>query len=170
MTEFEDNPTSDSGTIAKLSLSVEQLRSIKNFEDIRAFTDELGLQVFHASDLGDGFTLLKSSEKDLLVERPTVIVGWSFSSSEEYGGEFVSLRAVVMERNGSYSKYIVNDGSTGIYEQLKMISREHPDAQVIMANRGFRKSVYTVPVQDPETGETVQKKSTTYYIDTAKVQ
>lgn len=162
----------ESTEIVRRNPSIEQLKAITSFDDVKALALELNADVVSSVELGDGFTLLDTKDKRLLVGKPLMILTWNFSLGDI--GEFVTARALVQEPNGSYGKYIINDGSSGIYEQLKRISEANPNAGVVTAVRGLRVSEYKVPVEvtDQETGETttVMKESTTYYIDTAAVR
>lgn len=120
------------------------LRAINSFEDaITAGGYAFGNVVDAADELGNGFTLLSTPDAKMeLVGKPMMILEWAFHLSEEFGGEFVSLMVVVQEKNGSVSKYIVNDGSTGIYSMLADYTRRTQRQGGMMVRRGFRESTY----------------------------
>lgn len=172
----EESVSEDSATetteIVRRTPSIEQLKAIQNFDDVKRLAAELNNDIVSSTELGDGFALLDTKDKDRLIGLPIMVIGWNFSMGDM--GEFVTARVLAQEANGTFSKYIINDGSTGIYDQLKRISQLNPNAGIVTAIRGLRKSEYFVPVEvtDEQTGETstVQKKSTTYYIDTSAVR
>lgn len=143
--------------------SLEQLKALESFADIELLARELGAEIIPSSELGDGFSLLE--DKALLIGKPLVLVGWHFSQGDE--GEFVSTRVMAREANGTVGKYVINDGGTGIFQQLKLITEA--GGQMISAPRGLRKSDYEVEVTDEKTGELVKRKATTFYIDTSSI-
>lgn len=151
--------------IEKVTPSFEQLKGLNSFDDLAALAKELGGEVTPSSVLGDGFSLLE--DKDYLIGKPAVFVTWQFSTGDY--GDFVSARVMAQERNGTIGKYVINDGSTGIMEQLKQITTDNPKAVMISAPRGLRKSEYKKDVFDADVNDYVEKPATTYYIDTSSV-
>lgn len=157
---------SDGGNSADLAvramLSTEDYASIKSFEDAVALvTDKFGGEVVSSTELGDGFALLNKSDKDRLIGVQFIILSAVFSEGDykrEDGttGTFVSLRIVTKDGG----KFIVNDGGSGIHDQIKMLHSQHPDTvgKPIACFKGLRKSEY----DHPEHG-----KSVTYYLDTS---
>lgn len=139
------------------------LRSITSFDEaVRLATTAYG-DVETASDvLGDGFALLNSEDKGLLVGRPMLLMEWGFYDGD-YGSKFVGIRAVVQNRDGSMGKYIFNDGSTGILEQLAKYTLKTGRTGGLSVKNGLRVSEYDYT--DEETGKT--RKAQTYYLDTA---
>lgn len=93
-----------------------------------------GVQEIH-EELGTGFQLL--TDKSTLIDRRLLLLKWNFTNGTY--GTFVSV-AVVTEDGG---KYIVNDGSTGICEQLRQLSLNNDKYGGYIANRGLRTSTYT---------------------------
>ena len=138
--------------VATARISADDLRNITSFEDAaRLAAEQNGGELFVASEeLGDGFALLEN--KDQLIDVPLVIMDWSFHEGDH--GEFVS--AHVVTRPGD--KFIVNDGSTGIYAQLRAFSDARGKFGGLAVNRGLRRSDYTHPVHGP---------ATTYYLSTS---
>lgn len=130
------------------------LRNIASFADAMALLGEAPLSA--DSELGDGFSILEN--KDRLVDVGCLFLSWSFSAGK-YAEEFVSCRVVTVENQ----KYVVNDGGTGIREQLREFTDSH-DGRTggLLARHGLRKSEYEYA--DPDTGE--MKPAVTYYIDT----
>lgn len=112
-------------------------------------------EILSATELGDGWAVLNNKEKSRLVGVPLLVLSWTFNEGDN--GEFASLQ--VLTNN---ERMIVNDGSTGIYQQLKALS-ENGEMRAVYAKHGLRESKYTY--QDPKTGE--EKPASTFYIDTS---
>lgn len=110
--------------------------------------------VVDSSDLLASFDVLNDREKDQLVGKPFLILEWRFNHSEKYDDDFVSC--VVMTEDEHL--YIVNDGSTGIREQLRGITARTDRQHGLVCKKGLRRSDYTVEVDD----KTIA--SSTYYI------
>jgi hypothetical protein len=98
-------------------------------DDLRAITTAAAVladadAVVNVQEFGTGFVVLEN--KDALVDAPFVIVKGAFYLSETYDGRngedafFVSLHVVDEKGN----KWILNDGSTGIADQYRVIARE----------------------------------------------
>lgn len=111
------------------------------------------------NDYGTGFDILDN--KDRIVGVPFVILEWRFTESKQYGQTFVSAVCVDEKDN----KFIVNDGSTGIYSQLRMVTdkrlsekRAYPQTGLV-CRKGLRKSEYTVENED---GKNIE--AATYYL------
>lgn len=156
-------PESGSVTRAERMINTEQYAAIHSFDDAMALIgDVFGGEVVNAESLGDGFALLDKSQKDTLCGVPFVVLSAVFSEGDykrEDGsvGTFVSLRIVTKDGR----KVIVNDGGSGIHDQIKMLWSMHPETvgKPIACAKGLRKSEY----DHPEHG-----KATTYYLDTSK--
>lgn len=119
------------------------LADITSFEAAIERAKELYGSIVTASDeLGSGFAVLNKDDKMRLVGVPFFLLSWSFNLGDN--GEFVS--AVVV--TGKHDRYIVNDGSTGIYDQLRRESAGDPDNGKpgrdggMLAERGLRVSPY----------------------------
>lgn len=126
----------------------EQLQNVSNFEDAIALLDG---QYSDASELGSGFEILSS--KDQLVDKEFVIVQWNFYTGDM--GEFCAMH--VMTRDGG--KYIVNDGSTGIYKQLRGFTNNTGKRSGMVCRHGLTRSDYKFT---DENGN--ERPATTYYI------
>lgn len=101
-------------------------------------------------------------DKRLLVGRPFVLVHWNFYKSDKIirngePSEFVSMWILTP----TDERYIVNDGSTGIYEQLRALSDEKGIDSGVLCRHGLRVSEYDYT---DDSGVTTQ--AATYYIDT----
>ena len=142
------------------SWTEEQLREVTTFEDALRLTEET-FGVIAAADevLGDGFTLLRSDQKDLLTGRPMLLMEWSFYEGD-FGGNFAAIRAVVQNPDKSVSRYIFNDGSAGICEQLARYTKRTGITGGLVVRQGLRRSDYTYT--DEEGNE---RPASTYYLD-----
>lgn len=136
--------------------TTEDLRGIDSFESaLSLVTGTLGAPVLASEELGDGFALL--TDKDRLIGQAMIILQFAFHESDKgTNGEFVSMHVVT--RGGE--KFIVNDGGSGIYAQLRDYVNTHPGAPLggILVAKGLRRSDYI----HPEHGA-----STTHYLDTS---
>jgi hypothetical protein len=154
------------------------LRSITSFQDaINAAGYMFGAVEDAADVLGDGFRLLKTEDgKSKLVGKPLMLLEWSFYPSDEFGGEFAAIRLVAQEDNNTISKYIVNDGSTGVCKMLREYTEHTGRRGGLMVRNGFRESSYPF-CQDCRTAvdddhkkfepSHVVGRGKTYYIDTS---
>jgi len=140
--------------------SDEQLQAIGGIDDALALFDGEALDSF--ADYGTGFRIVR--DKRQLVDVPFVILEWRFTSGDM--GGFVSFAAVTQ----SNDKVIVNDGSTGIREQLERVTmtrqkRGHNMPQHwLRVMGGLRMSEYEVDVPDERTGIVTKRKAATFYL------
>ena len=105
-----------------------------------------------AAELGDGYEILRKEDKGRLVGVPFILQDWHL-----YDGDFgpaVSLR--LMTKAGE--RYIINDGSTGIRDQLLNMK---DTLKAIYFIHGLRRSDYEYT--DPKTQE--KKQAVTFYLD-----
>jgi len=145
-------------------LSVNDLADIASFEDaFKIAAQRSAGELLSAADLGDGFVLLRDhGGKDKLVGKEFVVLTIQFGTSDKYRNhdgepqEFVAMRCV--DRTGG--KWILVDGSTGIYEQMRGFSPENFAGMYVP--KGLRKSEYDTT---DEIGNEIV--ATTYYLDTA---
>lgn len=138
----------------------EQLATLRNWDDVQAVALEQGIAAVDFSDFGTGFTVLTTDEKRTLVDVELAVLDWRFNVVAETGGEFVSL--VILTRDGR--KVIVNDGSTGIFAQMRTITEKLGDARPILTiPKGLRASDYFYV---DEKG--VKRPATTYYLNNSK--
>jgi hypothetical protein len=123
--------------------------NIDNLADARA---ALGVVVNISELLGDGSTFF--DDKSVFVGKPFLILEWHFIEDQKTEREYVNV--LIMGANGDKARF--NDGSTGIYKQLKQITEE---AGVIglEVKGGLRKSDYTFEKEDGTKGS-----ATTYYL------
>lgn len=135
------------------------LATITDFSSAIEALNAAGVEVESSTDYGTGFEILK--DKDMLKGVDFVILEWRFNDSDKYEGDFVS--ATLVTKDGR--KLILNDGSTGIRDQLRMITNlriknGHPKPQAgILVRNGLTKSEYNYT---DEKGKTA--KAATYYL------
>lgn len=135
------------------------LAAITSWEDAAELLKESGIDGFiSAEDLGAGFALLK--DKRQLVGIPFLVVEWSFHPGA--AGQFVSARVVTKDNR----KLIVNDGGSGIFDQLRRISDKlsamGKPFRGVVCKHGLRESEYTYT---DDAGD--EKPAKTYYLDTS---
>jgi hypothetical protein len=157
MVEMSAKQTTEETALAIPQYAREDYKAIGSFDDAVALAVAAYGEVETASEeLGDGFAILDKDDKGQLVKVPCMFLDWNFSLGDF--GEFVS--AHVISKTGA--KFIVNDGSTGIYQQLRDYTNEHAGRQGgLFAPRGLRRSDYTYDDDGKQT------PATTFYIDTA---
>lgn len=135
------------------SLSSDDFASIQSFEDAtRLINEKLGGVVADVTELGDGFSVLDN--KETLIGVPFIALQSVFRVGDY--GPYVSMHIVTQDGR----KFILNDGGTGIRDQISMLWERKPETKnrPIVCRKGLRKSTYEHPVHG---------KSTTYYLDTS---
>lgn len=153
MADKLDKTTGEITTTEKV-VSDAVLSEISSFDDaMRVVNDVFGGNIVEADkELGTGFSVLDN--KNVLIGVPFIAVKIDQHTGDH--GLFTSLHVVTAEGR----KYIVNDGSTGIHDQIVELYKRKPAmvGMPLMVRRGLRRSDY----QHPEHGP-----STTYYLDTS---
>lgn len=135
--------------------SDDQLRDIKTLDDLAvALSGREDVKVFDASEFGNGYEVLDKEGKDKLIGVYFAIMDWRFNDGDQ--GEFVSV--TVLTEKGD--RYVINDGSTGICEQLREIQKAAGGTAVIRVKKGLRVSRYTYT--DEKDGK--EKPAATYYL------
>lgn len=121
------------------------LMGIGDFDSAVAALVAAGVEIDKSTDYGTGFSILPTKDKISLVGVDFLIVEWRFNDSDKFeGAAFVS--ALVVTKDGR--KLILNDGSTGIYQQLRLITaarikREHNQPQAgVLVRGGLSRSEY----------------------------
>lgn len=137
----------------------EQLRSINSFEDLASYAASAEEEVYDAADFGTGYTVLE--DKDALVGVDFFLIDWRFNAGAM--GEFVSMQVLT----ASGDKWIVNDGSTGIYAWLRKFSDAH-GTKLIRFRKGLTRSDYTIPNPSPKPGAPERVPATTYYLSLSR--
>lgn len=143
--------TKSTKDVAVQGFTFEALAGITTFQQaIELATDKHG-QLLDSLDLGDGFA---SKEKSELVGVPMVILEWQNGKNTSYG-DFLIVK-VVTDKN---EKVVFVDGSTGIKQQLDVITENSGRTGGILAREGLRVSEYTYTDDDGK-----EKPAKTYYI------
>lgn len=139
-------------------------------------TDELD----QAADLGGGFHLLKKDDKARLEGNPFVILYFRINEKWRFGpgiSAMIQTATPIAFEGQVYNRFVLNDGSTGLAQQLIDYKTSTGKNGPILCKRGLRSSEYEVmeddpqnpgekkPVLDPATGKAVIGK--TFYIDTS---
>lgn len=155
---------------------VAQLREVNSLDDALRILNESGITVKDASEvMGDGFELLNDKEKAQLVGVPFVIMSYA-EAPGDFGKSFVSLRVVTKDGR----KLIVNDGSTGIRDQV--VDHEAHVGSIVGMHfpNGLRASVYSFCEECKhivskagvescvECGHSPMSPAATYYLDLSK--
>lgn len=146
--------------IADTVFSDTELRGITSFEDALALVQETYGDVLDAADeIGSGFVLLK--DKNKLVDVPFIILSFSFPEgdfTDENGlKSHFSVMRVVTERG---DRYVVVDGSTGIYDQLDQFYGRSGRNGGMMVKGGLRRSDYEYTDAQGKTSP-----ASTYYLN-----
>lgn len=119
------------------------LAGITDFSSALSALESFNVAVESMADYGTGFEIVK--DKNVLIGVDFVILDWRFTDSSKFEGDFVS--AMVVAKDGR--KLIVNDGSTGIRDQLRFVTSErvrkdHPNPQSgLLVRGGLTRSDYT---------------------------
>lgn len=154
----------------------EAFRDAQSWDDFVRLAQEAYGQIDDAGHvLGDGSTLLKEEDKKRLVGVPLMFMNWNFYPGD-FGADFVAARVVARNPDGSASKYIINDGSTGVCDTLREYTKRTGKNGALFARHGLRTSEYTYcaacgevksqPALDAHHASE-HKRAMTYYIDTA---
>lgn len=126
---------------------------VDNIGDARALLESHNGAVLDASKvLGDGAELIE--DKDRLINIPFLVLDWRFIVDQKTTNEYAS----VLVMNGEGAKARFNDGSTGVYAQLKKVTEEYGINGGLQCKRGLRKSEYTVEADGKPT------RAVTYYL------
>lgn len=102
-----------------------------------------------------GHIIEDDEERNKLIKQPFLIVRWDFYDGDY--GEFVSCRLITPDNE----RYILNDGSTGIYAQLKLLTDEKGMRGMLLCKKGLRVSTYD---KELDNGKVI-KDARTYYLD-----
>lgn len=106
---------------------------------------------------GSPYTVVK---KDALVEVPFMITDVRFYESKQYDSEAVAICCITEDGQ----KLVFNDGSTGVFQQVKhMVATSKRKAGILCSN-GLRKSTYKVEIPDGFDGDTKEIEASTFYV------
>lgn len=160
----------------------EDLQAATTFDEYVALTAEVhgGVIAVHETELGDGFRVADDEAKGRLVGVPIMLMEWSFNAGDY--SDFVSIRLVAQTESG-LGKWVVNDGGTGIYKDLKDFTEKTGRFGGLYCRNGFRVSHYMIGNEKGEAkyGEPLNKRevkeymenewkvapAATYYLDTS---
>lgn len=147
-----------------------------SFEELLANMESSG-ELLDAADLGGGYHLVQGKEsKAKFVDVPFIIVDYRINNKWTWGpgvSLMIKTAVPVVFEGHKYDQFILNDGSTGISEQIqsKELAVGH-HLGPILVKRGLTRSDYDVvdketgePITDPATGKVIQ--GTTFYLNTA---
>lgn len=141
---------------SRSAFTEDQLIEISNAEDVKAALADHGVEIESWDDYGTGFNVV---DKSRLVGVPFRILEWKENDGGDYG-TFVSVLLVT----GNNEKIVINDGSTGVAEQLHKVAerriakgRALPFAGLDVP-RGLRVSEYDKEIDGKIT------KARTYYL------
>lgn len=144
--------------VSALRFSDDDLRAIESFDDAAALLAQNDLPVVAADQvLGNGFSVV--NDKGFLCGLPMMLLSWHFNKGDN--GDFVSAHAVVSMPGGTLGKFVINDGSTGLYQQLRNYTDKTDRTTGLVVKRGLRRSDY----QYDDNG--TPKNATTFYLDTS---
>lgn len=139
--------------------SDDDLLAISSLDDVRTLLAANEIPLVAADQvLGNGFSIV--NDKGFLCGVPMILLGWSFNRGDN--GEFVSVNAVANLPGNTMGKFIINDGGSGIYAQLRKYTERTGKAAGLYVARGLRRSDYTY-----DDGSGVPKQATTFYLDTS---
>lgn len=145
-----------------------ELRQMATFEEAVRLTQEAhgGVSVV-SEELGDGFALL--NDKSKLIGVPCLFMEWAFREGD-FSRPFVSVRIAARNPDGGLSRYIINDGSTGLADQLAEYTKQTGKLGGLFAVHGLRVSEYDVDKDGVPVGKDSPDKAgkaATFYIDTS---
>ena len=164
---------SDVSNIAaeSVDLSAFYTQTPEEVNAVITFQEAIAASGFNQEDityLSSPYVILKGDEKDRLLQTPFYIRAWRFAEDTETERPYV-VAFVVTEGN---DMFILTDGSTGIYEQLKKLTAKRLEeghaapVEHAMVVNGLRKSEYGLNAENKPAakGEKVVGKATTYYL------
>lgn len=137
------------------------LRTIESFDDaMRLIEQEYGAAVDISREIGNGFGLIPSDRKGQLVGKGFILTHWRIAKGNF--GYFTTLFGVTTDG----VKFILNDGSTGIRDQLVEFSSRTGRFGGMLVPRGLRVSEYEYEDVQKD-GTKVMVPASTYYLDTS---
>ncbi len=120
--------------VARVSLfSKDELAEIGGFEDAMRLLASKGVAVESVADYGTGFRLVPDRDNGNLVGIPFALLDWQFNPGAFGPRGFVSVQIVT--KGGD--KLILNDGSTGICQQLHDVTDKRTAAGESNAQYGL---------------------------------
>lgn len=178
----QSEPQSDSQEIVPEVMATPSTFSRDELSEISTFDDALrlagmtyGTVVTADEEIGDGFKVATEDDKRRLCGVPLMFLEWAIRDGDF--GAYVSIRAVAQTETG-ITKWILNDGSTGIAEDLVSFQKKTGRTGGLFVRQGLRVSDYWidaetgVPLTKKEYGEYIARgertaKASTFYLDTS---
>lgn len=145
------------------SVTAEELRSL-SLDQLQSFFGASLLDATEAIGTDQYGPILDTENKGVLVGKPCLFVRWQFNQGDM--GEFVSVDVLTRNDDGSEQRYILNDGSTGIYAELKTLTEKKGVNAGLFARHGLRVSTYDKELVKGDGSIVTLKDCKTYYIDT----
>lgn len=144
------------GTLVTLESLREDRKAIRSlpFEEILATLQAQGDLIDGEEEFGDGATLYRKDDKRKLVGVPMILFDYGFSEGVGATGEKVTIRLKLPD--GTVA--VLNDGSAGIYRQIKELVEKNTQGRALLLKHGLRASDYTTTINGKET------EATTYYL------
>ena len=125
-------------------LPVEIVKNFRTVADVEAYFASLGTEMSTGDEISDGYEVLDN--KDRLLDTPLIVIDWREVWSNENASYFHTIRVLTL----SGERYRISDGSTGISDQLREITKVRlnegnkvPNAGLIV-RAGLTKSEYWV--------------------------
>jgi hypothetical protein len=139
------------------------LRALASFDDaVRLVEQRYGAIQDATTEIGDGFTVLSTEDKARLCGVPLLLMEWAFYPGKFGDRDFTAVRLIARMPGGLMGRYILNDGSTGLMEQLRKYTERTGRVGGLRVERGLTESTYTKELDD---GQVIE--ATTYYLDTS---
>ncbi len=159
-TEFPGQVTEAELVPAETRFDKQDRTEIQSWDDALALARQAYGTVLniHETELGDGFRVANEEDERRLIGVPLMLLEWRWNDGDF--GEFVSIVAVAQGADGQATKWILNDGSTGIREQVRDFETKYGRNGGLMVRQGLRVSDYTT---DLDTGKPINKKDLVEY-------
>lgn len=143
----------------------EQTWDINSVDDLDAyFADQGGIIEFK----GSPFTLIRKEDKGMLEDRPFTVVDTRWYESKQYGNLVVAVMILTDEAINGENKFLFNDGSTGVRQQMEAMVTHTKRRGGFRCPRGLKPSNYKVWDKTDLDGNPMEGakeiEATTYYI------
>lgn len=159
MAKTTTTPETVDSDVNDVVFSDTDLRGITSFEDaLRLAAEKYGSVIDAADEIGSGFVML--DDKDKLVNEPFVIISYTFPEGDfrNDDGELSHFAVMrVVTKHGD--RFVVTDGSHGIYSQLDEFYVRSGRKGGLLVGGGLRKSTYETEING------VMQPATTYYLN-----
>lgn len=127
-------------------------REMQSWEDVTSLLQETPIEDILVLD-----DYQKLDDKTLLINVPFWINRWWFAEGDM--GEFAVLRCILSQKvhtgAGETDKVVISDGSTGIFKQLREVTKKTQKTGQMVVRHGLRVSQYTADTDSgPKAAET----------------